>query len=352
MAKLAIEIGSANVMAAVADGAEALVVPLGEMENPFVCPSIGVKTPDGYLFGTPARLSALWQPDNTSFLSDYASHPAMVSEEMLLALMEFVKTRVHEVFNMRVDSISVVMPPYATGLHAASEMMKRCVERCGCSWQPALRPLLDMMAGMVSLMPGEKAVIVDLRNNPGSCSLAANSMGQTAMIHSVPVSVLTLSECRNRVEEMIVEEQGIKDENAGLSLETQWMRGETLSAFTGLGLEHLLAGKDFAFEFPEGHGRAELKGVGFQTWLLPKIEGLAREVKGLVKNGGAGLGEVRHMVLLGQIFRSDIVRKHLEENLAAEGMRPALRVCARPLDDWKPCLTAVRNNNTQNRYAL
>lgn len=343
MAKLAIEIGYSNIRAAIGNGNDYQIVPLGLPGNPYHCPPVGVKTEDGYLFGAPARLCVLTMPENVAFLSDYV-HPGMVGEEMMTAFLEFAKTKAGRIFGCAIGSISIADTSANPHSAPVAEFLKKCVERCGCSYQPVKAPLLSIFTSSVNLLPGEKAMVIDLHNHPGV--IACGRCGHGAMEPSgyVALPEFALSDCENYIEDKINQALDAGFDPATGDIIREWIRGEMLSVFTQAALENLLAGCDSKLTLPFGAGEVRVGAGEFEEWLTPRLDTVWKQLKTFTDAASFGLRDVRYVLLLGRIFQSDFVKDHIVRHLNEGGVNAGIITYSRPVDEWSPCLSSLKTN--------
>lgn len=351
MSKLAIEIGYSNIRAAIAIGSDYQIVPLGLPGNPYLCPPVGIKTEDGYLFGAPAKLCVLSRPDTVAFLSDYV-HPGMVDEEMMTAFLEFAKRKAGRIFGCAVGSISIVDTSAHPHSGTVTDFLKKCVERCGCGFQPVKSPLLSVLSGIANIRTGQKAIVVDLRNHPGV--IVCGSCGTSGMEASGYVSLrdFALSDCENFIEDKINSELNASFDAASGDITREWIRGEMLQVFTQQALENLLAGCDFSLTLPFEAGTVKVSAGEFANWLSPKIDYVWKQLKTFADAASFCLSDVSHVVLLGRVFQSAQARERLALCMAEGGVKGEIIPMFRPIDEWSPCVSSLKTNINQSRYAL
>lgn len=168
MLQLAIEIASDTVRAAVKDGLGInTIVPLGLLDNPYYCPAICLCTKDsGYIFGQAAKLNAAARPNEIVFLSDYIKKGG-VDSGVIVALINYVCSRVESTFHDCVDTITFVTPPHVGNVQV-QRFLSECVSMSGYNANIGPDVTLAFVRTNLNVARGENVCVIDTRLYPST----------------------------------------------------------------------------------------------------------------------------------------------------------------------------------------
>ena len=346
-AQLSIEIGFDNIRACVALGKNTQPVPLGSGASPYTFAPIAVKTDSGYIFGEVAKLCAVSAADTTVFLYDYLSQN-IVPREALVSLLDYVKTRTEEIYNVEVDSIALITPPYFKDLVQA-RFLDSCINAVANKIE-VRNSMVAFSRSNLNINVGERVLFIDFRDNPSHMSLLSRTDRSYESIGSLVVDDFSSSDCQIFVEDAIL---SLFDPDlfAAGEIVAAWIQGEIASKVSQDAVAQLLAGKDVAYEAPFTVDTVAITQADFQRWLLPKIDNLCVRLLGFVTESGLTLSNISRIVLLGDFFQSRLVRARIERYIAGYNQQIKCSYFSAPMDQWKMC-KSVLINNLNSRCAL
>jgi len=346
-AQLAIEIGFDKIRACACIGRDIHKVPLGSMSSPYVYPPIGVKTQFGYKFGEVAKLCAISSPDATVFLYDYLRQNT-VPREALIALLNTIKERVTKLYDVDVDAIALVTPPYFKDV-LQSKFLESCINSVSNKIE-VQNSSIFFSRSYLNINVGQRVLFLDFRDNPAYASIIIRGARSYKSIGAFTIDDFSTINCENYVEDKILSNYDSELFPDG-EIMTAWIQGDIASKISQDAILQLLIGKNVRYKIPFTVDAIMISQSEFQNWLLPKLDKVCESIIGFVRDVGLNLSDLSQIIMLGGIFESKLVRDRIERFL--NGYNHGLRYSywSSPMDEWKIC-ESVLTNNFNSVYAL
>lgn len=347
MAQLAIEIGFDKIRACVAIGRDIYKVPLGSMSSPYEFPPIAVKSQYGYIFGEVAKLCAVSSPDSTVFLYDYLRQKT-VPREALIDLFSSIKERVTEIYDVTVDSIALVTPPFFKDV-LQSRFLDSCINSVS-NKIDVRNSSVSFSRSFLNVRVGQRVLFLDFRDNPAYASVILRGSRSYETIGASSIEDFTTTDCENFVEDKILSKYATElfpEEE----IMTAWIQGEIASKISQNAIQQLLLGKNVKYEIPFALEAITITQSEFQNWLLPRLDKICDNVIGYVREIGLSLSDISQIVVFGGVFESALVRDRIERYLKGYNQDIRLSYFTSPMDEWKIC-ESVLTNNVNSNFAL
>lgn len=347
MAQLAIEIGFDKIRACVAIGRDIHKVPLGVMSSPYEFPPIAVKSQNGYIFGEAAKICAVSSPDSTVFLYDYLRQKT-VPREAIIALLDTIKDRVVELYNVEVDSIALVTPPSFKDV-LQSRFLDSCINAVS-SKIDVRNYAISFSRSYLNVRVGQRVLFLDFRDNPAHASVILRGARSYDSIGTSIIEDFSTTDCENFVEDKILSNYSIElfpDEE----IMAAWIQGDIASKISQNAIQQLLSGKSVRYEIPFTVRALTISQSEFQNWLLPKLDKICDRIIGYVREIGLTLLDISQIVVIGGVFASGQVRDRIERFLSGYNQEIRISYFTVPMDEWKIC-ESVLTNNVISGFAL
>ena len=342
MVQLAIEIGIDNVRAVIKRGGEYNIVPLGLIGTPYSCPPICLHIDEEYIFGDAAKLNAVFNPDETIFLSDYAQKGA-INRKALIAFINYVCQRVFVTFKETVCDITFIVPPCLNNPNI-QKFINECIIDSGQSPISTLDSTLSFVKSNFNVAQGDKLCIIDMRDYPSYASIVSRSQHSYSTLGSLELKELSYKDCENYIEEKMTSCQQDNVETLD-----SVMMGTSLSQY---GLMSLISGKDAHIPLPFSSHDCIISHTAFQDWISSKIEKVWSQIQSLSQDLKTQMNQINQVVLLGQLFQSDYLCEHLKKCFLGYGCNPKFTILSKPNDDWGMCLSSLKTNFQSSGCAL
>lgn len=347
MAQLVIEIGFDKIRACVAIGRDLHKVPLGSNSSPYEFPPIAVKTQAGYVFGEVAKLCAVSSPDSTVFLYDYLRQKT-VSREAIVALLNAIKERVNELYNVAVDSIALITPPYFKDI-LQLRFLEDCIDSVSNRFD-VKNTSISFSRFYLNIRVGQRVLFLDFRDNPAYASIILRGARSYESIGASTIEDFSTTECENFIEDKILSNY-IPELFPEEEIMTAWIQGEIASKISQDAIQKLLFGKNIRYEIPFTVGSISIYQSEFQNWLLPRIDKICESIIGYVRQVGLTITDFSQIVAFGGIFESQLVCDRIERFLSGYNQEIRFSYYSAPMDEWKICESAL-TNNFNSGYAL
>ena len=347
MAQLAIEIGFDKIRACVAIGRDIHKVPLGSRSSPYEFPPIAVKSQTGYMFGEVAKLCAVSSPDSTVFLYDYLRQKS-VPREAIIALLNTIKERVSEIYNVDVESIALVTPPFFKDV-LQSRFLDSCVNSVS-NKIDIRNSSISFSRSYLNVRVGQRVLFLDFRDNPAHASVILRGARSYESIWASAIDDFSTTECENFVEDKILSNYATElfpDEE----IMAAWIQGEIASKISQDAIQQLLFWKNVRYEIPFTAEAITISQSEILNWLLPKLDMICDCIIGYVREFGLTLSEISQIVVFGGIFESGLVRDRIERFLSGYNQEIRFSYFTAPMDEWKIC-ESILTNNSNSVYAL
>lgn len=347
MAQLAIEIGFDKIRACVAIGRDIHKVPLGAMSSPYEYPPIAVKSHNGYIFGKVAKVCAVTSPDSTVFLYDYLRRNT-VPKDAIIALLNTIQERVAQLYNVDIDSIALVTPPFFKDI-----LQSRFLDNCISSVSDRINVnnfAISFSQSYLNVRIGQRVLFLDFRDNPAHASVILRGTKSYDSIGASTIEDFSTTDCENFVEDKILSNYAIElfpDEE----IITAWIQGDIASKISQDAIQQLLLGKNVSYEIPFTVGTISISQSEFQNWLLPKLDKICDRIIGYVREIGLTLLDISQIVVFGGVFESRLVRDRIERFLSGYNQDIKLSYFSAPMDEWKIC-ESILKMNFNGFYAL
>lgn len=347
MAQLAIEIGFDKIRACVAVGRDIHKVPLGTISSPYEFPPIAVKSQNGYIFGEVAKICAVSSPDSTVFLYDYLRQKT-VPREAISALLNTIKERVTELYNVEVDSMALVTPPFFKDV-LQSRFLDSCIDSVSNKIY-VRNSSIFFSRSYLNVRVGQRVLFLDFRDNPAYVSVILRGARSYDSIGASTIEDFSTTDCENFVEDKILSIYAIElfpDEE----IMAAWIQGDIASKISQDAIQQLLYGKNVRYEIPFTVGAFTISQSEFQDWLLPKLDKICDRIIGYVREIGLTLSDISQIVVFGGVFESGLVRDRIERFLSGYNQEMKISYFSAPMDEWKIC-ESILTNNYNGAYAL
>ena len=330
-AKLAIDIGFDKIRACVCIGRDIHKIPLGSISSPYAFPPIGVKTQQGYKFGEVAKLCAVTSPDSTVFLYDYLRQNA-IPQETMISLLNVIKERTMQLYNIDIDSIALVTPPYFKDL-IQSKFLDDCIRSVSNKLE-ICDTTISFSRSFLNINVGQFVMFLDFRDYPAYISIIKRGANSYESIGASTIEDFSLISCENFIEDTILSNYK-KELFSDGEIITAWIQGEIASKVSQDAILQLMLGKSVRYEIPFTVDDIIILQSEFQNWLLPKLDQVCVSILDFTKTQGMTFIDISQIALLGGIFESQLVRERVEKFL--KGYNQEIRYSYFPtsLDEWK-----------------
>lgn len=342
MVQLAIEIGIDNVRAVIKKGGDYNIVPLGLIGTPYSCPPICLNIGKEYEFGEVAKLNAVFKPNETIFLSDYAQKGS-ITKKALIAFINYVCQRVFATFKDNVSDITFIVPPCLNN-PIIQRFLSECIIDSGHSPISTSDSTLSFVKSNFNVAQGDKLCIIDMRDFPSYAAIVSRSQHSYCTLGSAELAELSFKDCENFIEDKISSCQGDNTETLD-----NVVIGTSLSQF---GLMNLMAGKDAHIPLPFSSRDCIISLAAFQNWISPKIDKVWSQIQSLSQDLKTPMNQINQIVLLGQLFQSDYLCEQLKKCFLGYGCNPRFTILSKPNDEWGICLSSLKTNFQSSGCAL
>lgn len=346
-AQLAIEIGFDKIRACACIGRNIHKVPLGSMASPYVYPPIGVRSQSVYKFGEVAKLCAVSSPDATVFLYDYLRQNT-VPRDALIALLNTIKERVTELYDVDVDSIALVTPPYFKDL-VQSKFLDGCINSISNKIE-VRNSNVSFSRYFLNVSVGQHVIFMDFRDSPAYISIISRGNQSYESIGAITMEDFSSIDCENYIEDKILSNYASELFPEG-EIMTAWIQGDIASKISQDAIQQLLMGRNVRYEIPFTVDAIMISQLEFQNWLLPKLDKVCENIIGYVREVGLILSDLSQVIVLGGIFESRLIRDRIERFLNGYNQDIRYSYFSSPMDEWKIC-ESVLINNFNSVYAL
>ena len=340
MAQLAIEIGFDKIRACVAIGRDIHKVPLGAMSSPFEFPPISIKSQNGYIFGEVAKLCAVSSPDSTVFLYDYLRQTT-VPREAIIDLLNTIKDRVSEIYNVEVESIALVTPPFFKDV-LQFRFLDSCIDSVS-NRIDVRNSSISFSRSYLNVRVGQRVLFLDFRDNPAYVSIILRGARSYEFIGASTIDDFSATDCENFVEDKILSIYATElfpEEE----IMAAWIQGDIASKISQDAIQKLLFGKNVRYEIPFTVGSLTISQSDFQNWLLPRLDKICDRINGYVRDVGLTLSDISQIVVFGGVFESGLVRDRIERFLSGYNQEIKISYFSAPMDEWKICESVLTTN--------
>lgn len=341
MVQLAIEISIDNVRAIVKNGVEYNIVPLGLIGSPYLCPPIGLRIGETYLFGDVAKLNAASRPDEIIFLSDYTQN-GMIEKKVIIAFINYVCNRVNTIFKETVNYVTFVVPPYHNN-QSVQKYLNECITASGHFPVSTLDSILSFVMSNFNVAQGDKICIIDMRDCPACVAVVSRSAYSYSTLGSVDLTDFSIKECENFIEEKITQEQ-MRDLDTSDNVLLAWIQCEIGTVLSQYGLMDLLSGNDAIIPLSFTSCNYEITQMEFQNWISLRIDKVWSQLQSLFQNIKTPANQITRVVLLGELFQSEFICERFKKCFFGYDSNPMFSVQSKPNDNWCMCLSSLKTN--------
>lgn len=342
MVQLAIEIGIDNVRAVIKKGGDYNIVPLGLIGTPYSCPPICLNIGKEYKFGEVAKLNAVFKPDETIFLSDYAQKGS-IKKKALIAFINYVCQRVFVTFKDNVSDITFIVPPCLNNPNI-QRFLSECIIDSGHSPISTSDSTLSFVKSNFNVAQGDKLCIIDMRDYPSYAAIVSRSQYSYSTLGIVELTDLSFKDCENFIEDKMMSSQ-----HDNVETFESVVISTSLSQY---GLMCLIKGEDAHIPMLFSSCDCIIPNEAFRDWIISKIEKVWCQIQSLSQDLKIPLNQINQVVMLGQLFQSDYLCENLKKCFFGSGCNPKFALLSKPNDDWIMCLSSLKTNFQSSSFAL
>lgn len=283
----------------------------------------------------------------SSLFYDYLRQKS-VPKEAITALLNTIKERVTELYNVEVDSIALITPPFFKDV-LQSRFLDSCIDSVSNKIDVRNSSIL-FSRSYLNVKVGQSVLFLDFRDNPAYASVILRGPRSYDSIGASTIEDFSTTECENFIEDKILSIYNLElfpDEE----LMAAWIQGDIASRISQDAIKQLLLGKNVRYEIPFTVRALTISQSEFQNWLFPKLDKICERIIGYMREIGFSFIDISHIVVLGGIFEGKQVRDRIERFLSGYNQEVRISYFSAPMDEWKIC-KSVFANNYNGAYAL